>query len=937
MPLSVQPLANQGTISGVAQAPTQSLGMTPPVLSRAPLSVAAAAPAQPISIQQPDQQVLSYEGTADNPTQQVAPLPDAIKQKMIDKLTAAQKQYPGQEAAILHQFVQQNIDKYPAQMGKVQGALQNVSSPLNTGNQRIDGNNNLVAAGISTNSKGNDITKALDGANIPWEKGTPWGDGSMSTIKINADPVEGARAILANSSAIQNWYINHTGKDILPLYGVKNNEDFKKLDTATQNKIIDGIASHEVGRPTTTAESTVGKFKPADILSELVKQNQPQQNKDQSQTQTDQPSSELFRSGISTLARTIQSTPDVAKAVYQAAVDPQTWNLLFQNPLQFLKQGLGGTPEQGSATQQANQTMQAPLLGANTLQGESNEQAGGQALEALSYLPTPFSSLLRGASFGAGNAMENNASPLSVGVQAAGSALLFKGTDLAAPLLGKLGSAVIPQGLQDVASAGIEKIQSLLGQVGDKINPALDKVVPDFVTSNKNVIQQGAEKIFGKQFLQSNVDSWNEIFSGTKSAKKNLLTSLDRDKDPAGFLGSRGIMPSIDTSSGTPKWNAQPAIQKVEALTEPYNEVMGAITKAKDALMSPADMVNLDDIAAKTKAVLNNSTNRGAGSIPSMEADVDAEITNLKKIYGDTVNASQLDEIRKGQWGASTSFRRIPNPSTPFKGDVHFQLGSIARSIEGKILPEVEPILGTLSDHYDAINNLSKIDGNAVKNGKSFLSKLSNQMVGALIGNSFGPLGAIGGDILAGAASDVVNNFAINNPLKVAVLRSIPPDSAIYDAAQEALQKLQAGEYAAKAARAPLSLPAASEGASQFGGGEPINLHSKIKPLESNSSMGRRETNMHYQLPEPSGRAQGDYSQTLSQPTKIRTNSADEAGGNLKRIGGKGSTRTVNASNVNNGQISAPAVKRGSYNQQKSYKARYLQRIIDEAKALTSK
>ena len=59
--------------------------------------------------------------------------------------------------------------------------------------------------------------------------------------------------------------------------------------------------------------------------------------------------------------------------------------------------------------------MSSPLLGANTLQGESNEQAGGQALEAISYLPTPFSSLLRGGTFGAGNAMENNAGPAQVG------------------------------------------------------------------------------------------------------------------------------------------------------------------------------------------------------------------------------------------------------------------------------------------------------------------------------------------------------------------------------------------------------------------------------------------------------------------------------------------------------------------------------------------
>ncbi len=279
MPLSVQPLQNQGNISGVATAPTS-----------APLSVAPTSqPTLNPTVQSaPANQPASLAYIKNSPTEpdsqsQVAPLPDDVKQKMITKLTSAQQQFPGQENQILHSLVQQNISKYPAQMGKIQSVLQNNSSALNTGNSRIDGNNNLIAASIKIGSSGNEYTKALQDAGISWKQGTPFGT-DMANLNIQGDPVEAARAILSNSSAIQNYYINHTGKDVLPLYGVKNNQDFQKLDTATQNKIIDGIASHEAGTPTTTAESSTGKIAPADILNELIKQNQPQTSTPQEPT-----------------------------------------------------------------------------------------------------------------------------------------------------------------------------------------------------------------------------------------------------------------------------------------------------------------------------------------------------------------------------------------------------------------------------------------------------------------------------------------------------------------------------------------------------------------------------------------------------------------------------------------------------------------------------
>lgn len=114
---------------------------------------------------------------------------------------------------------------------------------------RIVNNNNLIAAAMATGSGGNEFTKALDNAGISWEQGNAFSDNpGMSTIKITGDPMEAARAILSDSKAIQNWYVNHTGKDILPQYGVKNNQDFANLPRADQDAIIKGIYKGEGGK-----------------------------------------------------------------------------------------------------------------------------------------------------------------------------------------------------------------------------------------------------------------------------------------------------------------------------------------------------------------------------------------------------------------------------------------------------------------------------------------------------------------------------------------------------------------------------------------------------------------------------------------------------------------------------------------------------------------
>lgn len=112
---------------------------------------------------------------------------------------------------------------------------------------RTDRHNNPIAVAVSTGGK-NEFTDALDKSGIKWSYGDKFPDNpDMQTIKIEGDPVEASRVILSDTGAIQNWYLNHTGKDILAEYGVSNNEDFKALDPDSQKDIINGIYKNEGG------------------------------------------------------------------------------------------------------------------------------------------------------------------------------------------------------------------------------------------------------------------------------------------------------------------------------------------------------------------------------------------------------------------------------------------------------------------------------------------------------------------------------------------------------------------------------------------------------------------------------------------------------------------------------------------------------------------
>ncbi len=143
----------------------------------------------------------------------------------------------------------------PGVLGNVDsGGMTPSSAPVNhydvpTGDTsaRTDRNNNPIAAAVPVGGT-NYLTKSLDNAGIKWSYDPQtFSNGTMTTIKIDGDPIEASRTMLANTPTIQDWYKNHTGSSVLSKYGVQTNEDFKKLPVGDQNTIIKEIYHAEVG------------------------------------------------------------------------------------------------------------------------------------------------------------------------------------------------------------------------------------------------------------------------------------------------------------------------------------------------------------------------------------------------------------------------------------------------------------------------------------------------------------------------------------------------------------------------------------------------------------------------------------------------------------------------------------------------------------------
>lgn len=477
--------------------------------------------------------------------------------------------------------------------------------------------------------------------------------------------------------------------------------------------------------------------------------------------------------GVASGIRSIQSIPSVIKESYGLATGNQD------------------LANQGATESQ--QTVTKPLFGINTLEGNDVQQNLGLATQTIGQA-LGFSPVALGIQT-LGSDINQKKGLVQTGVDTGSTILGAKVLGLLSPSLGKFAGGLfeaLPQGMQDTVSASGQAIKSGLNKLGEMINPTLDKLTPDFL--QKSVSENLANSPLGTKYLSDLKDNYNELFTGSKKATKGLLISLAKGDDPAAFgaggnpNGKAYIPDTVKTPSGSIAINAKPTVDEVVKDVQPFEQQFKGILNELDKNPKTADITNLEDLRTQAKEMLNTSRARGSGTLPEQQKGVDDIINNLKQTYGDTVTRTQLNEIRSGQWSESNSF----NPNRPnFMKDVNYMVGKSAKNtLMNKVsdTPVAKKLLDSIGDHYDFGANLNRIDGKVL--GGQSIGKITNKLIGTVIGSHFGLPGEIMGNVIGGSIGDLQANAQISNPVKRAILSSIPPSSALYDEAQNAIKQL---------------------------------------------------------------------------------------------------------------------------------------------------
>lgn len=604
------------------------------------------------------------------------------------------------------------------------------------------------------------------------------------------------------------------------------------------------------GEPEEAIKTAVGQFKQkyANQVSEIQQPEQPKQGRGFLQNLI---GPEL--TGAVSGARSVQATPNIFKSLYDVA--KQT----IQDPASIREAILHPNTNllRTDAIGKANETLQKPIGNVKPLAALNNKEAIGLGVQAAGQglmigtggTFTPFASQQFGSS------LQDDKSVLRSAIEGIGAGLGAKTLQVASPYLGKMAGgaydAFVPQAAKDVVEPLVSKAGSFISQnlktAGEAVNPILDRAVPNAV-SDKTLTQIAKERLT-KPAISTLQSTYEDLFGATKTGTKVLNKSYAGGKDPAGFLAKNGYV--VDVQNGTV--NSQPVIQKLREDSQPYNQIMKDILKAKDRVLPTSERIALDDLGTQVKQMSVTTRNKASGNLPQILADIDEKITNLKSTYGDTIGLENLQDIKQASWEGSKAF----NPNKPFAKDMEYAFGKASQKLIEDKVPEaaIHNLNSLTGDYADAAFNLSKVDGNKVKGGR--LGRYFARTLGGLVGSGVGPIGTLAGAGAGDYIAEMMQNNAIASPLKRMILQAIPEESALYAEAQQALRQLQYGQ--------PL-LNAPKPGQAKFENAVPIEMPSKIHPLENtDNSINSKIIRPKYT---PSG---GKITQIFDEPSNSRS------------------------------------------------------------------
>lgn len=329
---------------------------------------------------------------------------------------------------------------------------------------------------------------------------------------------------------------------------------------------------------------------------------------------------------------------------------------------------------------------------------------------------------------------------------------------------------------QGLAQSFSPNASNLIGAAtGGVAGGVLDRLSSLF---GKNITQEGAINAVKKNLT--------DTMGATRSGGKLLENITSRGSDPAGLIVGENAIPDIVNG----KFSTQAAQQAVKKNLATVGKLRAAILDSSGESVPLASLRRFAGDQVEQYAA--------SGETTKMQAQLDKLFQDYQGSYGDAVTPSQLEAIKEAQAGASGIYKRTGQIGEQNAASI---VGNVARSRIEDIASKsgfsgMKELNKLMSEHYDALSLLGKIDGQTVKGGR-----LGNMLRGHTIagisaladvaggGGLFSTLLAgLGGEGANALLSKIMGDTSISNPARELILNSIAqvnPD--IIKAAQEFL------------------------------------------------------------------------------------------------------------------------------------------------------
>jgi hypothetical protein len=471
---------------------------------------------------------------------------------------------------------------------------------------------------------------------------------------------------------------------------------------------------------------------------------------------------EPFLKGAATAVRTVQSTPQVFGAVKNAAT--------------------GDTQAEQQNLQRANQTMAKPVFSQKTLEGSSNAENIGSALNAGSNLiglkgelpgilnsqvgRSATTGFAQGATQAVGSYLQSDQPHTFAGGVKAGLGGGFTGA-----VTGGVAAKANPLFTSDINSP-----QSLTYKA---THPSA--LVPDVLSKDVPTLRNEA-MTKGLQEQNSRLKSVGNSF------KENTKTITQPD-------GTKTTVTPADTFT---KYGIKPEVTKGTIDMGDYKTGTGALGEIKtqvqnldsaidSQLESSGKILDLEQL--KNEAIAQakaDPTLKRQGAVSSTVAKLESRFNDYQASYGDMLDIKELNEIRK-----------VANQDyTAETHDASRVVGDVARKQVYDATPDqaVKGLLQEQGSLLSAKDYAEKLNGTKVKGGR--LGNYALRTAGAIIGSTVdkmpvaGPLlGAMGGEYLArGLQASQFSSPLAEAKAAIQKIGSQPVGLSIHDVSAEAAQ-----------------------------------------------------------------------------------------------------------------------------------------------------